>query len=1044
MDWTSSTTLGMFSTMSTNVLSDHATRPFNPATFRAPPAICRGTPFWSWNGRLDRARLFRQLALLKEMGMGGAHVHPRTGLSAPDYLSPEFLTLVRDCADEAKRTGIYLWLYDEDRWPSGFAGGLVTKDPALRCRHLRLTRTPCAPGETRNANYHHSAPLPTTDREWVAGWGLQFDAEGRLTTVRRLAAGETAAPGETGWYAYREISISTSWFNNQAYADLLNPKAVARFIEVTHERYAQALGDRLGSTVPAIFTDEPLFRGMPQLASASDDRDQFLAWTDDLPQSFRAATAQDIFDVLPGVFFDRADGISSRDRWVFHDHHTERFAGYADAIGAWCERHGIAATGHLMAEENLGSQTEWVGECMRSYRGFQLPGIDLLCDSLEYTTAKQAQSVARQSGRPGLLSELYGVTNWDFDFQGHKRQGDWQAALGIIVRVHHLAWYSMAGEAKRDYPAAIGWQSPWWREYPAVEDHYARLNTVLTRGRPRCRVAVVHPIESFWVERGPHDRHCDEAAAQEAAFSNTVRWLLHGLIDFDFISESLLPSQSQVAATPALQVGKMAYDVVVLPRLRTIRATTLDRLEAFVAAGGTVIFAGGVPALVDAVPSDRGRRLALRCVAVGLDSAELLSALAPWREIDVRHGGGRAGELVHQLREEGDLRWLFIANTNRANGGGDTVRIRGSWGVEALDTSTGAIRAVASVIRAGWTEIPTWIEAAGHLLYRLSPAQAGAPAVIVAPTVRWTEHHRLAAPEGFSLDEPNVLLLDRAAWRVDGGAWQAEDELLRADNLAREAVGRPHRHGEIAQPWCKPPVPTGHRVAIAFTIVTDLAVRSPRLALERPEVAALRLDGTALAVRDVGHWIDEDIRTVSLPDLAAGTHRLEIEWPLDEQAGLEWCYLLGDFGVQTTGRSARIVASPQTLAWGDWTSQGLPFYGGNVTYRSRLDSPGGRLRLAVPRFRAPLLAVDLDGKRAGRIAFAPWRLDLGTVVAGSHELALTAFGSRINTCGQIHNSVANYHWWGPASFRTWGDQWSDEYVLRPQGILTAPQVETGT
>ena len=85
----------------------------------------------------------------------------------------------------------------------------------------------------------------------------------------------------------------------------------------------------------------------------------------------------------------------------------------------------------------------------------------------------------------------------------------------------------------------------------------------------------------------------------------------------------------------------------------------------------------------------------------------------------------------------------------------------------------------------------------------------------------------------------------------------------------------------------------------------------------------------------------------------------------------------------------------------------------------------------------------MDGKRAGRIAFAPWRLDLGEVAAGRHDLALTAFGSRINTFGQIHNSVVNYKWWGPSSFRTTGDQWSDEYVLRPQGILTAPQIEHG-
>lgn len=79
-------------------------------------------------------------------------------------------------------------------------------------------------------------------------------------------------------------------------------------------------------------------------------------------------------------------------------------------------------------------------------------GIDMLCDFHEYTTAKQTQSIVRQTGAEGMLSELYGVTGWDYDFRGYKLQGDWQAALGVTVRVPHLAWMTMKGEAKRDYP----------------------------------------------------------------------------------------------------------------------------------------------------------------------------------------------------------------------------------------------------------------------------------------------------------------------------------------------------------------------------------------------------------------------------------------------------------------------------------------------------------------------------------------------------------------------------------------------------------------
>lgn len=149
----------------------------------------------------------------------------------------------------------------------------------------------------------------------------------------------------------------------------------------------------------------------------------------------------------------------------------------------------------MMEEPTLASQTAALGEAMRSYRSFDLPGIDMLCDSRELTTAKQAESAVHQFGYEGMLSELYGVTNWDFDFRGHKLAGDWQAALGVTIRVHHLAWTSMAGEAKRDYPASISYQSPWYKEYHLIEDYFGRLNTALTRGSAEVKVGVVHPVD---------------------------------------------------------------------------------------------------------------------------------------------------------------------------------------------------------------------------------------------------------------------------------------------------------------------------------------------------------------------------------------------------------------------------------------------------------------------------------------------------------------------------------------------------------------------
>jgi len=136
-----------------------------------------------------------------------------------------------------------------------------------------------------------------------------------------------------------------------------------------------------------------------------------------------------------------------------------------------------------MEEPSLHSQTTALGEAMRCYRSMGMPGMDLLVDWVEYNTAKQVSSVARQNGLCGAMTEIYGVTHDYFTFEGHKGCGDWQAALGITFRVHHLTWVSMLGKGKRDYPACIGYQSPWYKEYRYVEDHFARVGAAMTRGK---------------------------------------------------------------------------------------------------------------------------------------------------------------------------------------------------------------------------------------------------------------------------------------------------------------------------------------------------------------------------------------------------------------------------------------------------------------------------------------------------------------------------------------------------------------------------------
>ena len=103
--------------------------------FISPSVAYRGKPFWSWNGELRGEELVRQAHVMKEMGLGGYFMHSRAGLIT-EYLGDEWFDLINEVADAAEEDGMEAWLYDEDRWPSGSAGGKVTVDPQYRMKSL--------------------------------------------------------------------------------------------------------------------------------------------------------------------------------------------------------------------------------------------------------------------------------------------------------------------------------------------------------------------------------------------------------------------------------------------------------------------------------------------------------------------------------------------------------------------------------------------------------------------------------------------------------------------------------------------------------------------------------------------------------------------------------------------------------------------------------------------------------------------------------------------------------------------------------------------
>jgi hypothetical protein len=1004
------------------------------ALFRNPSSEYRGTPFWAWNCDLEKDELCRQIDIFKEMGLGGFHMHVRTGLSTP-YLSDEYMDIIKCCVEKAKKENMLAWLYDEDRWPSGFAGGLVTENPEYRSRSLVFSN------QSYDEIYAHRAK---DGSKFIASYDVKLDDEGFLSSYKRIDK-EMTAEGDK-WYAYLVVAEPWSRYNNQTYVDTLNKKAIEKFIEVTHERYKETVGADFGDDVPAIFTDEPQFKRKGTFNNSTDKDNVTLPWTDDLPETYKETYGEDILDSLPELFWDLKDSKVSVNRYRYHDHLAERFScAFADTVGAWCRKNGIALTGHMMEEPWLKSQTAALGEAMRSYRGFDLPGIDMLCNRYEFTTAKQAQSAAHQFGSEGVLSELYGVTGWDYDFRGHKLQGDWQAALGITIRVQHLSWASMAGEAKRDYPASIHYQSPWYKEYSYIEDHFARVNTALTRGKPIVKVGVIHPVESYWLHWGPNDKSDLIRETMDKKFKDITEWLLKGSIDFNFICESLLPSLCDKGSNP-LKVGEMQYDAIVVPDCETLRSSTLERLEQFRNQGGKLIFMGNAPEYENAVESDRGRKLYEKSISVSFDRARLLDALESNRTVTLRYNDGKlTDDFIYQLRADNDCEWLFIShccepyNKDVFRSKNLRITLSGEKKVTVYDTLTGETYPADTDYASGNTIIKKKMYDYDSLLLKI---EDGKNEIVSAENEKELVYVKTSSEVPYTLDEKNVLLLDMCQFSVDDGEFMPEEEILRADNTARKITGLKERNGSVAQPWVIQPEEPKHTITLRFAVDALVDIKNPILALEDAEKAEITLNGKSVSNDVTGWYVDKAIKTVKLPDMYKGENIITVKLPLGNRTNTEWCYLLGDFGVRVTGRKVQLTDLPEKLWFGDIVNQGLAFYGGNITYHmGDINCDNGEVEIAVPHYRGALVKVLVDGEDKGNIVFSPNTIRVKGLTEGVHKLDIKLYTHRFNSFGSVHNADAALSWHGPDSWRTKDEIWTYEYRLKAVGVLSTPIIK---
>ncbi len=1001
----------------------------------------RAAPFWSWNDDLEPEEVRRQVREMKRGGLGGHFMHSRPGLITP-YMGRKWMECVRAAVEESKKVGVDAWLYDEDGWPSGFAGGKV---PALGPEY-----------GAKRIVVEESTPAQFKPKAASLAVFLGRKKGRKVENARRVAAQEAkrlAAPGET---VFCFSSVRSGTWRNIDYVDVLSAKVTDAFLRFGYTPYDREVGKEYGKTVPGIFTDEPTCSCPP--------------WTSGLPATFARLWGYDITENLLSLFYETGDWQQVRhDFWhtvthLFVNNFTRR-------LYNWCERRGVALTGHMMAENSLHSQISATGATMPHYRWMQRPGVDHLGRGItDPLLNKQCSSVAHQLGRKQVISESFGMSGWNMSFEDMKWVWDWQSVQGVNFLCQHLSSYSLKGLRKRDYPPCLFYQQPWWGDYGLFNDYVARLGTALTLGRPVADILVIHPVESAWAVF--HRQEQEATSALNASLVALSRALMENQRDFDFGDESLLAEFGKVT-NGALQVGECAYSAVVIPSSITLRKTTVELLARFVAGGGKVVFTGRIPERVDgrSSPSIKTRLLPGALALAEGDVSGLLQLLDKWlpRRFSLQAKGANIYACERRL-EDGRRMW-FLNNLERWQGASATLSITGSGSLQEWDLQTGEIR-----------NLPVQKSQAG-LKVNLAFARAGSHLLVFDPTGRpltrkpavgkVLRRQTLAKEWKLRRTEPNLLTLDHCRYRVNGGRWSKLTPTIHVN----PAVHRLQAGALLELRYSF--MVSG---AEPFRADFDLSSGKPLfLLLERPELYHIRVNGKAVSnPPEADWWCDISFRKVDITGaLKAGENVVELRARLPKapevkfyshgMAGagagarnpsaleVESCYLLGEFAVSkvkaATDSSPAVFAlqtATKTAKTGDLVSQGFPFYRGGVVYSQEIESDlarGEKAWLELAGLEGIVCKVKVNGKKAGSIIWQPWKVEITDLLKkGKNRVDIEVVGSCRNMLGPHHHPDGELLGVSSASFRgksIWENgrevrlEWSHDYCFVPFG-LTGP------
>lgn len=965
-----------------------------------PPKKYRPAPFWSWNEKLNVKETTRQVREMEKSGIGGYFMHARGGLQT-EYMSNEWFDNVKATLTQGKKLDMLSWGYDENGWPSGFGSGIVNGlGLKYQQKYLRYEET--------------DAPVNNDN------------------TITNLN--------------YNDKNVHFYYEVNPFYVDTLDGEVISEFIRVTHQSYKQNLGDDFGD-MTGFFTDEPQIsrNGYP--------------WSFIIEEEYLKAYGEPLAPKLLGLFFDT--DYSTQVKYNFWKLATNLFSeNFMNNIYKWCQANGSALTGHLVLEEGLWNQIMANGACMPHYEYMTIPGMDNLGRMLNrIECSMQLSSVANQLGKKQILSETFAACGWNVSFEELRLVYEHQMVHGINYLCQHLEGYTLRGIRKRDYPATLFKQQPWWNDYRAFNDMVSRIGYLIAEGEINHEILVLHSADSAWAN---FDINSNQYALKlTGEMLDVMNRLERNQLQYHLGDATIMERHAKVQ-NGKLTIGNGKYSVVVVPPCDCLASNTVRLLKEFKAAGGLIIFTDRIPAMVDGIKSDEIINLAKECV--NTTAGKLISVIPESLcKIKLKYKGDKiANPILTAVRrfEEQKMTMYYLMNP---------CDVTHKFTAEVKGKSASIFNAVTG------KEEAVNFDTNGDLL-KVNSTIFGNSSLVL-----------------FVYDKPTKKSAKTAKEKLSpikfSGKWQIESD----DNAITLDYCDVYFDGELAYKN----IPIGDvqekalsfgkkvKVKLCFNFnVKQMGFSHLELVVETPEIFDIAVNGNKIKKKIKGYYHDISFKVIDVFDyVRKGENEITLtcDFVQSEQVyenakkslefeseknklsydmELEAIYLKGDFAVKTdcefeklernavrTSGDFYLTTAPKTLKSGSIAEQGYPFFAGSMTFKKTISLAKDECKsrsIKFSRLPSTVTKVKINGKNAGNIMWQPYEIDISKyLIEGENEIEITVTGNLRNLLGPFHLKDGENYWVAPNCFFSdspiWckgiNKNWVDSYCFVEFGLF---------